>query len=597
MPNRKSWLISSQLGASVRSDETPPRRWYTRDVAVNLRQAVVSFLRMLPLLAAATAHAQFSGLTTTHDGSSVFFSSALRQRGTNQYLWPKIFRIEGNGAALVAQRDLIGTPNLSNAFVLDLPQISDDGSLLVYRGTRGCGSGSSCFLSERHSATMLNTISGQETTFGGNVRISRNGRFMAWYVSNNVMSAPSPTFKLIDRSSSTTIFEGDIYPEIVSIAANGTTVAVDGYGGGQMRLIQGKTLITLRNNARRAVIDEGGSTVVYETTGPGRLFAIDLRSGRSWQIGPDDRDSYQPTLSADGRHLAYISTIGDTPQLFLSRVDGSDWRQLTAREDGIAEATLSGSGAVAFAITGDGSILRIEGEGRFTKTLIGPTPVVTYVWSTTPGSLTRVSGKGLANSTVTVAGVATPLVRRSAEEIVFQMPWEVPLSTNTITLPEGGDPYFEVAAPMVLSAFAPSAFPLGPRFPSGYGMPVAIHTDFRSLVTEENPARPGELVHLYLVGGGPVTVPVATGVPNPIEPLSRITTPISVITTTQIPLEVPFIGLAPGLLGLWQMDVYLPAEWHRSTLTIQIQFYSPPPNSYGNARQLDSIPMLPSGST
>lgn len=441
---------------------------------------------------------------------------------------------------------------------------------------------------------MLSTTSGQETTVGGNVRISRNGRFMASYASNNVMGAPSPRFRLVDRSSSTTVFEADFAPEVVSIAADGTTVAVDGYGGGRMRLIRGKHVIVL-NDARRAAIDDNANTVVYETIGRRRVFATDLRSARAWQIGPGDRDSYEPVVSADGRRLAYLSMLGDTPQLFVSRVDGSDWRQLTAREDGIAEATLSGDGNVAFAITGDGSILRIEAETGLTKALVGPTPVVSYVWPTTPGSLTRLSGRRLADSTVTIGGMAALIVRHSAEEIVFQIPWEVPPSANTITLPEGGNPYFEVAAPIVLSAFAPSSFPLGPRSPTGY-IPVAIHADFKSLVTEENPARPGELVHLYLAGGGPVTVPVATGMPNPIEPLSRITTQISVVGDLWTPLEVPFIGLAPGLIGLWQMDVYVPTEWHRTRLNIQIQFYHPPPNSYGESRNLESIPVLPSGS-
>jgi uncharacterized protein (TIGR03437 family) len=276
-------------------------------------------------------------------------------------------------------------------------------------------------------------------------------------------------------------------------------------------------------------------------------------------------------------------------------MDGSDWTQLTARADGIAEATLSGNGAVAFAVTGDGCILRIEVEGRLTKTLVEPTPVIDYVESTTPGSLTRVLGRGLANSTVTVDGMAAPIVWRSKEEVLFQMPWETLLSAGTINLPEGGGPYFEVVAPMALSAFAPASFELGARMPGAH-VPIAIHTDFKSLVTEQNPARPGELVHLYLMGGGPVTVPVPTGVPNPIEPLSRITTEISVVADGRIPLDVPFIGLAPGLLGLWQMDVYLPVEWHRPSMAISVWFYNPPPNSFGNSKALGSIPMEPRGS-
>ncbi|MCW5979321.1 MAG: hypothetical protein KIT09_14695 [Bryobacteraceae bacterium] len=566
-------------------------------MAPNIGRAFVQLLRTLPLLAVVTADAQFSGLTTTQDGGSLFLTSALRQRGADQSLEPKIFRIDGNGAALVVQLDESGAlfPYGSS---LHSPQISGDGSLLVYGVFTGCGSGSSCFLRERNSAIILNTVSGEKTSYCGNVRISRNGRFMAWYASNNVQGAPSPTFELIDRSSSTAVFEADIYPVVVSIAANGTTVLVDGYGTGLMRLIEGKNLVTLRNDARRAVIDDAATVVVYETLNFRRLFAIDLSSGRSWQIGPDDRDSYQPVLSADGRHLLYLSTLGETPQLFVSRVDGHDWRQLTDRGDGIAEATLSDDGAVALAVSGDGSILRIAVESGLTTTVVGPTPVVDYIESSTPGSLTRLTGKGLADSTIVIEGTEAPIVSRSPEEIWFQMPWQAPLGHSIITSLKGGEPYFEVVVPFWLSTFYPRALALAPRLPGTYYTPVAIHVDFKSLVTEENPARPGELLHMYLTGGGPVTVPVATGEATPIGPLSRITTtPISVMADPWTAMEVPFIGLAPGLLGIWQMDFYLPTEWSRSWLGVDIWYRSPPPDSYGAGSSLGAIPMAPSAST
>ena len=118
---------------------------------------------LLLLLAAATARAQFSGLTTTNDGSTVWFSSALRLRGTDQHLWPKIFRIDGNGAALVAQRDRSSPVPPTNPFMLGQPQVTGDGQWLLYRGTLICGAGSSCFLSEQHSTTLRNNVTGEET--------------------------------------------------------------------------------------------------------------------------------------------------------------------------------------------------------------------------------------------------------------------------------------------------------------------------------------------------------------------------------------------------------------------------------------------------
>ena len=135
----------------------------------------------LLLLATAPAYAQFSGLTTTGDGSAVWFSSALRQRGTDQFLWPKIFRIDGNGAALVAQRERNSPVPPTNPFMLDRPQVTGDGQWLLYRGTLNCTAGSSRFLSEQHSTTLRNNITSEETPVAPNARISRNGRYLATF--------------------------------------------------------------------------------------------------------------------------------------------------------------------------------------------------------------------------------------------------------------------------------------------------------------------------------------------------------------------------------------------------------------------------------
>jgi hypothetical protein len=56
------------------------------------------------LLAAAPLMAQFSGLATDDTGSRVWFSSALRLRGTNQSVTPKIFSADALGnIQLIAQ--------------------------------------------------------------------------------------------------------------------------------------------------------------------------------------------------------------------------------------------------------------------------------------------------------------------------------------------------------------------------------------------------------------------------------------------------------------------------------------------------------------
>jgi uncharacterized protein (TIGR03437 family) len=547
--------------------------------------ARTAILLALSVLVSPITQAQFSGLTTTNDGSKLWFASPLRQRGTDQFLWSKIFRIDGNGATLVAEVAQSSPIPPTNAFVLGLPQVTGDGSLLIYLGLRFCGAGSSCFLSEQHSSTLLNTITGQATPVGPNARISRNGRYLASYSSDNVFG---PQFVLMDRTGSTTLFQGSLAPRTVSIASDGTAALTV---GSSLQLIKGGSLSTLlSSNVTAASIDDSAATILYETRSPRRLFVLNLNTMYTKELGPDDRDSFQGTLSADGQWVAYLSTVGSIPHVFLSRIDGSEWKQLAASGDGAVEVTLSGDASTVFAITGDYSILSINASTGAITTLIGPTPTISGVQSTTPGSLTTVHGTGLTHASVSIGGVSGVIISRSDQSILFQLPWEVPVTANSLVIPEGGAPYFDDVTTLDVEAFSPQAIPLAPVEPATGTVPIAVHTDFRSLVTDENPASPGEIVHIYLTGGGAVKTPVATGVANPVSPLSPITTPISVVAAYQ-PIQVYFFGLAPGMLGVWQMDAAVPSDWSRPYLSFQIEFYSSRPNSFGDSVTQPAIPV------
>jgi uncharacterized protein (TIGR03437 family) len=544
-----------------------------------------ALMAALPIVLLAPVRAQFSGLSSTDDGSRVYFASPLRQRGTNQFLWSKIFRIDANGAALVAQVARSSPVPPTNAYVLDQPQVTGDGRLLLYRGKLDCVAGSSCFLSEQHSTTLLDTTTSQISYAGPNASISRNGRYLASYNSGNVFD---PQFSLIDRSSNTTtLFQDKLAPATVSIASDGTTVLTF---SNMLQLIRAGTRTTMAGAyVAAAVIDDAATTIVYESGK--RLFVMDLKSSRTQELGPGDRDSFQATLSADGHWVAYLSTLGTTAQVFYSRLDGTNWKQLTARSDGIVEATLSGDGTTVFAITADGSMLQIDTTTGNTTILVGPTPAVNsvqFTTPTTPGSLTSIQGSRLDNASIGIAGLAAPILSRSANEILFQVPWETPPSADAVTISGGGAPYFEIAIKLSLQAFAPQLIYLPPDPTTGI-QPIAIHIDWESPVTSKNPAAPGEIVHLYLTGGGPVNPPVATGVPAPLQPLSPITTPFYVTTLENVeqPLDVLYFGLAPGLVGVWQMDVMLPSPWTRPFLSIWIVYGQ----SYGAI--LDSIPMKP----
>jgi uncharacterized protein (TIGR03437 family) len=101
------------------------------------------------------------------------------------------------------------------------------------------------------------------------------------------------------------------------------------------------------------------------------------------------------------------------------------------------------------------------------------------------------------------------------------------------------------------------------RLPDLPDYAVAAHGDFSALVTPEKPARSGEIVHLYAQGLGPVDPPVETGRPAPVSPLARVAAPVRCYVpygqaSGDLPVELFYAGLAPGMIGYYQISVRLP---------------------------------------
>lgn len=81
-----------------------------------------------------------------------------------------------------------------------------------------------------------------------------------------------------------------------------------------------------------------------------------------------------------------------------------------------------------------------------------------------------------------------------------------------------------------------------------------------ALITTANPATAGEILQLYANGLGPVTNQPASGEPAPVSPLSQTIVPVTVTVGGQ---QATVIGgnafLAPGIVGLYQIDIYVPS--------------------------------------
>jgi uncharacterized protein (TIGR03437 family) len=176
----------------------------------------------------------------------------------------------------------------------------------------------------------------------------------------------------------------------------------------------------------------------------------------------------------------------------------------------------------------------------------------------------------LAGVSVTVGGARAPILSVSAgygfQQINFQVPQEAVISSSTeVTLTQHGK-RGSVLAPSLSSASPPSPgeFFLLPG--SSFG--AFQHASDYSLVSPENPARAGEAVIGYLTGVGESSPKVPTGEASPSFPLAFV--PQSepgasqvrryLIRTSAGDAVTQFFGLAPGLVGIYQVNFVLPSN-------------------------------------
>jgi len=92
---------------------------------------------------------------------------------------------------------------------------------------------------------------------------------------------------------------------------------------------------------------------------------------------------------------------------------------------------------------------------------------------------------------------------------------------------------------------------------TGVGPGTVVHADFQ-LVSESNPATPGETVMIFLTGLGALNPPVADGAAGPVSPLSRTTDSDIQVLFGSDAGRILFSGAALGFVGLYQLNVTIP---------------------------------------
>jgi uncharacterized protein (TIGR03437 family) len=161
----------------------------------------------------------------------------------------------------------------------------------------------------------------------------------------------------------------------------------------------------------------------------------------------------------------------------------------------------------------------------------------------------------IEGTSMTVNGMAAPLLAVAnvggQEQINFQVPWEV-AGAQVVTVIVNNNERISPPLEVGLQPVRPGIF-------TRDGIEGAIlHGIGSEAVTPSNPALPGEVVTIFATGLGPVSSTPATGTAAPVEPQSITAFPPTVMVAG-MQATVEFSGLAPGFVGLYQINVKLPA--------------------------------------
>jgi len=528
---------------------------------------VTRHIALLAALFTATLSAQYSGLSSTADGSSLYFATVLKLKNSTQPRNGKIFVAAQDAVTLFRARERVAPP--PNSPPCTVGGFSDyigaetfaGGIALAYTGTGPGG----CSYPPNPLRTQIVTAK-SEIDLAGVTRVSAGGRYAITFFATTARPYSPYTISFLDLQTNTTTpvnFSGPQFPEEISVSGSGRVIANDG-----------TAILGITDHSRKAygyVFKPGGaltlfpiadgmpltisadaSKVIYSSL-QGGYYLADLRTLQSTLLIPAGQQAYLLGTSDDARRLLYIgggqAHALDTTTL-VDRVLTSDPANITA-------AAISGDGRFVHAVTGRGRILKIDVDAGTQVELVGHTPYLNpYAPPLTPGLTATLAGSGLSdtviegtvplnawlgNLTMWIGERKIPVIRVEPNSVSFLVPWDIKVEGSTVRLqaevPGEHTPFYY---PEVETALYAEPFPRAGAIARQDWTPTYV-----------GPINTGEIIHVFAIGFGPVTPEVPEGAAAPAaEPYPR-TQPLTCSNA-----EVLYSGIAPyAVERIYQIDL------------------------------------------
>ena len=533
-------------------------------------------------------------LATTTDGSALYFSGSLHLKGVPPGWIVRYHDETGTFEQCVALSSLgPARPGSSGWAYASFSEVSADGRLVAwyaYGQCRGqnCASGQVPYSFNINPASSFteHALAGSSASWGG---LSRNGKYTF---------GDSQSLASLTDGSMTPLGGSPFEYSGLGISDSGQAVVnlnSDDGSSSFRPILAGKAPsvpLALSRRPNRVRLSRDGRHIVYESVAqaygtprpdapPYELYFYDVASkqGRLIATGPAlNQGTYSyfyPNLDDSGNELLYVNapSPGALPQIFLWTIgDSLPVRPITSISEGVSRAVISGSGSIVYAATLSNRLLRIDlATGAITE-LSGRTPIVQFLSGNgtcaaavgaVVGSLTTVRGSGLVDAdggaSVKVGGEDAFVVSATTDRIDFQVPWE-----SAVTESQSTQVSFSIGS-AADSIFVTPASTISLCQSSPLFIAPAVHEDFRGPVLSSDPARNGEILHFYMTGLGPVSPPAQTGAIASSNPLQDARLPQCQLSPelgephTSIDVTPLFAGLAPGLIGIYQLDAKIPS--------------------------------------
>jgi uncharacterized protein (TIGR03437 family) len=230
------------------------------------------------------------------------------------------------------------------------------------------------------------------------------------------------------------------------------------------------------------------------------------------------------------------------------------------------------AGEMYVADASTGTIYRIEGSRAPRFSAAAVVNAASFAPGMVPGSFATVFAAGVRDASgslvadqiplpaslvgvsVTVDGIAAPIYSLSnvngQEQLSFQVPRAIAgRGQAAVVITRDGQASAPVNVPV--SALQPAVYT------SDSTQAIAVHNTDNTLVTPARPLSRGEFIFLYASGLGTVSNAPPDAAGGPASPLAATTADVRV-TIGGVPCDVQFSGLAPGLVGVYQVNFRVP---------------------------------------